>query len=358
MVRGVTESYTGYTMASLYKRPNSPCWWIKYIDESGLPKQHSTTFKYAVPSQTRQAKVLLNQKKLVELKRVKGISGDAWDAWVLNDFLETKYADSPKTLERYKISWQSLSVYLAEQKIVHPSQLTYRHCELYVPWRLTGQPHLGIYKCSHNTARYDLKVLHMICKYAIKRGFIELNPCSSLGIKKHKPKEKPELTDQDIALIRNQLQKLQMPEWMVTCFEIGIHQGCRLAETQIPFTQIDFKKKTILFKAKGQKDFTAPLHPKLLPILQKLKKKGLLMTCVLPFMPSKQWWRFFKKIGLHQKGVSFHCTRVTVITRLIRAGKPENVVKKIVNHASTEVHRIYQRLGVEDVRGALDDLKV
>lgn len=344
-------------MASLYKRPNSPFYWIKYKDAAGVQQAHTTGYRHAVPSQVKKAKLLRHQKRLIELKTDKGTKGDTWDSWVI-EFLETSYASKPATLQRYKISWQNLSVYLAAHKVARPTQLTFRHCELYVPWRIKGQPDQGIYKCGHNTARYDLKVLHLICKYAIKRGFIDLNPASSLGIKKLKPSEKPELTVEDIALIRTKLLELEMPEWMSTSFEIAIHQGCRLAETAIPFSRIDFKTKTILFKAKGDRDFSAPIHPKLLPRLQNLQKKGLSITCELPRLPSKEWWRFFKKIGLHQKGVSFHCTRVTVITRLIRAGTPENVVKKIVNHASTEVHRIYQRLGVEDVRGALDDLIV
>ena len=344
-------------MASLYDRKNSPFIWIKYKDAAGVQKAHTTGFRSSIPAQKRKAKVLLNEKQLIELKTEKGKSGDSWNAWVI-DFLETHYATKPATLARYKISWQSLSPYLAEQKIVRPLQLTFRHCELYIPWRIAGQPHLGIYKCRHNTALYDLKVLRVICKRAKRLKFIAENPASALGIDKHKPDEKPELTDEDLALIRQKLQELKMPDWMRISFEIAIHQGCRLSETVIPFSKIDFKKKTILFKAKGDRDFSAPIHSKLLPLLQKIKKLGRATTCVLPPMASKEWWRFFKKIGLHQKGVCFHCTRVTVITRLIRAGRPENVVQKIVNHSSTEVHRIYQRLGVEDVRGVLDDLKV
>ena len=75
-------------------------------------------------------------------------------------------------------------------------------------------------------------------------------------------------------------------------------------------------------------------------------------------MASKEWWKFFKAIGLHQKGVCFHCTRVTVISRLIRAGASENKVQKIVHHASTEIHRIYQRIGVDDLRSELELLNV
>jgi hypothetical protein len=225
-------------------------------------------------------------------------------------------------------------------------------------WRKAGQPDIGVLKCGHNTARLDLKILHLICKHAIKRQFIQTNPCASLGIPREKAREKPELSDDDIALIRAQLVALDKPEWMRISFEIAIHQGCRQAETSFPLSRVDWKRNTIEFHGKRDGKFTAPMHPNLLPLLKRLKDDGRKMTCELPHMPAKEWWLFFKKIGLHRKGVSFHCTRVTVITRLIRAGTPENKVKKIVNHASTEIHRIYQRLGVEDVRADLAALQV
>lgn len=47
----------------------------------------------------------------------------------------------------------------------------------------------------------------------------------------------------------------------------------------------------------------------------------------------------------------FHCTRVTFITRGARAGVPESAMMKMVNHASKEIHRIYQRLADADALG-------
>ena len=344
-------------MASLYKRPNSPFWWIKYKNEAGKQHAHSTGYRHAIPTQTRKANVLLNEKRLRELKTEKGMESDQWNIWV-EEFLNSKYANSKKTLQRYKTCWQRLSAYLEESDIHRPYQLNFRACELYMPWRIAGQPQFGFYKCGHNTARLDLKILHLICKHAIKRGFLSHNPCASLGIPKEPAPEKSELTDDDIALIREQLVVLKQPEWMSISFEIAIHQGCRLTETSFPLSRIDWKRKTIEFHAKRDKKYTAPIHSNLLPLLKRLKDEGRKITCEIPEMPSKKWWKFFQKTGLHKKGVCFHCTRVTVITRLIRAGVPENKVKKIVHHASTEVHRIYQRLGVDDVRLDLDALKV
>ncbi len=300
---------------------------------------------------------MLREKQLVELKREEGSEHGAWDVWV-EKFLDNQYQTQPKTLHRYKTCWRNLRAYLEEREVSAPHQLTFDACVDYMDWRQAGQPHLGIYKCGHNTARLDLKILHLICERAIKRGLILANPCRKLGIKRHKPPEKPELTDEDIELIRQKLLELKMPQWMSISFEIAIHQGVRLSETAFPLSRIDWKSRNIEFHAKRSQRYSVSIHSKLLPLLKKLKKEKRHVTCELPKMASKQWWQFFRKIGLHQKGVCFHCTRVTVITRLIREGWSEAAVMNVVHHASTEVHRIYQRLGVEDSRPVLASLKV
>lgn len=354
---GDIASYTSYTMASLYKRDRSPYWWIKFKDAAGQTHQESTGFRYAIPAQTKKARILRNEKQLLELKREKGSEHGSWDAWV-EKFLDSQYEKQPKTLHRYKTCWRYLQAFLEEREILAPHQLTFDDCNDYMEWRKAGQPQHGFYKCGHNTARLDLKILHLICERAIKRGLIVANPCRKLGIKRHKSPEKPELTDEDIALIRQKLVELKMPEWMSISFEIAIHQGVRLTETSFPLTRIDWKNNNIEFHAKRDQQYSVSIHPKLLPLLKKLKREKREKTCEIPKMASKDWWRFFKKIGLHQKGVCFHCTRVTVITRLIRAGFSEAAVMNVVHHASTEVHRIYQRLGVKDTRPVLASLKV
>ena len=64
------------------------------------------------------------------------------------------------------------------------------------------------------------------------------------------------------------------------------------------------------------------------------------------------WREFFDDLGMPE--ICFHCTRVTFITWCHRQGIPENVIMKLVNHASTEIHRIYQRLNVVDVHAWRD----
>ena len=54
---------------------------------------------------------------------------------------------------------------------------------------------------------------------------------------------------------------------------------------------------------------------------------------------------------------SSHCTRVNFVTREAKQGVPQSKMMKLVNHASEEIHRVYQRLVVADVREELNAIK-
>jgi hypothetical protein len=82
------------------------------------------------------------------------------------------------------------------------------------------------------------------------------------------------------------------------------------------------------------------------------KKRQTLVN--LPQYAAKKWHQFFRRLGLGH--LSFHSTRVTVVTRLARAGHPIYQTKAYVGHASDTVHAIYQRLTPMDVRHLGADL--
>ena len=68
-------------------------------------------------------------------------------------------------------------------------------------------------------------------------------------------------------------------------------------------------------------------------------------------MAAKEFHFFFKEIGLPH--LCFHCTRVTVATRMARAGVPISEAMAFVGHASETIHRIYQRLAAADLSSAV-----
>jgi integrase len=208
---------------------------------------------------------------------------------------------------------------------------------------------------SHNTALFEIKIMAMILDEAKRRGFCHENPCRNLKLKKNKPDPKLVITEADIELIRREL--LAEPEWMRVSFEIAILHGTRLRATCINLERdVDWKTRRITFHEKGGKIFTVPIHPELLPVLEKLKASGRTTTCDIPKDASKKWRRFFKRIG--RKDYCFHCCRVTVITRLAQSGVSEAKAMKYVGHACTEIHRQYQALSVEDLACCHEPLRL
>ncbi|MFO1458725.1 MAG: hypothetical protein U1G08_04900 [Verrucomicrobiota bacterium] len=214
-------------------------------------------------------------------------------------------------------------------------------------WRTTYKKRTGK-TVSRNTAIFELKTLAMIIGEAVRLGHADANPLVSLKLKRDRAAKKPELTDTDIIAIRGALTK--EPEWMQTAFEIGLHTGCRLRETRIPMSCVDFTENKITFPApKGGEDraFSVPMPTALKPLLLNLAEQKRKFTLDFPFQPSRRWHQFFTKVKMPH--LCFHCLRVTYVNRLRRAGVPREAAMRLVNHASDLVHQIYQREKIQDV---------
>jgi integrase len=140
-------------------------------------------------------------------------------------------------------------------------------------------------------------------------------------------------------------------------FEIAMHQGCRIKETSLPLEDVNLNTNEITFTIKRGARHTTALHPALKPMFEKLRANGQKRTFDWHGNMSRDWARFFRRIGL--KGYSFHCTRVTVVTRLARSGKvSEQQAMRFIGHANEPIHRIYQRLRTSDLKACLDAVLV
>jgi integrase len=137
---------------------------------------------------------------------------------------------------------------------------------------------------------------------------------------------------------------------MQIAFEIALHTGCRLRETRLPLTCLDFKEKRITFPSpKGGEDraVSIPMPSALRPLLERVLKTRRQFTLEFPFQPSRRWQQFFFKIK--KPHLCFHCLRVTYVNRLRRAGVPREAAMRLVNHSSELIHQVYQREKVDDV---------
>ena len=135
---------------------------------------------------------------------------------------------------------------------------------------------------------------------------------------------------------------------MRDCWLVAMRQGCRLSETAVPIGNIDLPRRVITFLGKGGRIHAAPLHHDLLQLVRRAKKERRSHLVRLPKYAAKKWHQFFRRLGLRH--LSFHATRVTVVTRLARKGFSMAQTKAYVGHASDTVHAIYQRLSPVDVR--------
>lgn len=335
-------------MASLYRDSESPFWYLKFKDAAGKWRCKSLRpLRHGIPADTRKAKAKADEHSLEEHTR--SPQRESWASWVPS-YLKGRYMNLD-TRRRVLNAWDRLSEYLGGKGIHSPQELRYADCMDYMPYRVET--------AAHNTARLELKILSVVCDEAIRRGIIAKNPALKLGIPRVRGKERPELTDDDIAKIRLALKS--EPDWMSHAFEIALHQGCRLSETSVFRDDVDLAANRLHFRrTKGDKPFTVPIHPLLEEKLQNLVRVARInhgeRIFDLPTSAARDFHRFFQKLKI--AGVTFHSTRVTVASRLARSGYPLAKAMRLLNHSSELVHRQYQRLQAEDVADAYEVLRI
>lgn len=329
---------------SIYKKPNSPFWYIASFD-AVKNKRVWKSSKIRIDDPLGRRKVLaMARDRSEDAKANKPIlNRSAWEHWAENYF-HMRYGKHEKTLQRALGAFKVLREWLDEAGLPTPAQIEYKHAHDWIRWR-TSQKRPNGNQITRNTALCDLKFLNLLLREAVRRGFCAGVPTERLGLKKDPQKEKPEITDAQDQLVRKALKK--EPEWMRLSYEIAMAQGCRLTETQVPLTDVREDLGVITFDAKGDKQFATRLNPSLIPLIKARRVAGSARLVELPRMASKEWCFFFDRIGMPEH--SFHCTRVTVVTRMARAGVPIQQAMAFVGHASELIHRIYQRLAPQDL---------
>lgn len=329
-------------MASLVQREGSPFWYIQTRKGSKWTRGR-TQFRTASTVETRRAQLLVSQLSRAEKAQRGSITEMTWDQWV-EPYFQVRYETRPKTLERFLNAWTSVRLFLREKQINIPPEVRRQDCLQYVTWRTDGK-RIGTYPACRNTALFEIKLLGLVLGEALSRGWVLANSCRGLGLPKSPAKLKPEITMAEEVKIRAALQS--EPRWMRISFDLAMATGCRLTETSVPWSDVDLDRGHITFIQKGNRTHTTLLPRGIRSVLEDERKLGASRTVELPSGPSKLWCNFFRKLGLGH--ISFHCTRVTVVSRLARAGITERLSMRYVGHASATVHRIYARLAPGDL---------
>lgn len=333
-------------MARLLTIPRSPFLYVEYRTLTGI-RRESTKQLAGTREGQRNAHRILTTRQAQERALTHLPPQAEFSKWV-GPWLRQHCANSPATLKAYLIRWNTLAMFFRLNGITHPSQITYQHCQAYLTWR-TACPK-EIKPVSSNTARDDLGTLRFILGEAMRRDFCSTNPCVQLRIKTAPRKVKPDITDEQAASIRAELANGSWPPWMQTQFEIAHHTGRRISETKIALHDLDLTHCTYTVRVKGGRIKTKPFHPDLLPFLRGLT--GEFTHGVSVSHATRKWRELFDKLRMTHH--TFHCCRVSMISRLRRAGVDRWTAMQVVEHASAAIHEHYNRYVEGDLRAALE----
>jgi len=330
-------------MASLKKLKRSPYWYIRYRDlETGIWKDECTKLRHDTPSDTIKANKECAKRTAIEQK-VSPQRGGEFHAWVPGH-LVCRYSN-PRSLERYQIIWENVSVWLKIKKIRHPREFKYEHVEEFMQWR-SGQ-------VQYNTARLELGFFKGIMTEAIERDFLEKHVIKMRRYRPQPATPKKEITAEEIQKVREALKTKD--EWMGIVFEILINLGCRFNEARIPKSRVDFAEKTIWIEDGKRKSddkrklYKVPMKDRFLQYLQGLKWDEGYSVPEFNKCSNQRFNEVLKSVC----GTTSHSCRVSFITRCHRAGLSAVEAMQLVNHSSDEVHSIYSRLNIHDSAAAL-----
>lgn len=326
-------------MASVYTRPGSPFLWIKRRDPiTGKIVRESTGLRAGAPGSKQEANAIAAEYRRREAASpTRPARGERWTAWAA-DYFEKRYAGKGEQLRTARIALRELLVFFAAKQVYTPRMLSYVIAGQWLEWRLSGDE---LPKVHHNTAMLRWVYLGVLCGEALRRGFCDVNVCRSVRFSRVPAKEKEEISLEDQAKIEAALAVGK--QWMREQFLVLMKTGCRLRETYVPLERIT--AGTITFRLKGGKFHTTNLHPDLRPLVALARAEKRPTLVVGDPSPSAVWANFFRKLKMPY---SAHCTRVTVITRLLRAGHSPALVCTLIGH-SEEVNVIYRRLKPADV---------
>lgn len=340
-------------MAAIYKRKDSPWFWIRYKSAHG--KWLAKATRYRIDNTLHRAKARQEAAALSVKEKTLRKDDHLW----VGRLIET-HPVSQATRLHYRNSWRWVSRFL-EEKSIRLEDFAPIHAEQYIAWRLSIPRTNGKTVC-RNLAADDVKFVKWLHRQGRLLGLITTVALMDYRTKKTPVTKRPVFTDDEILRVRRFLahDAAMDPakEWMPICFEIGYHTGCRLRETRLDLRLVDLFAGTITFpcpKGGVERAYTIPIPAGIRPLLERLKGAGRRYAFDWPGHGSRisvEWRLVFNLCGLFKH--TFHSLRATRVTNLRKAGIPQSVAMRLVNHSSTLVHEMYQRHFVEDLRRHVD----
>jgi len=322
----------------LYKRTDSPFWWIDFIHKDGHRVRISTKEK-----DKRKAARKAPELQFTYQPRPKKATTDL--EAITQRYL--KYSLSNKALSVYKLECIILNRFCAwaGSREVDPLLL-----EDYKEWRL-----LTVEKTTINR---EYNALQAMFKKAVSWGLIESNPCKE--VKRYKidasRKTANYFTAQQVDLILYKSEGTYLHDPIL----LDVHTGLRKAELIfLQWADLNFATWTATVQAKDElhwqpksgKFRVVPIPGPCHKMLLELKAKTLSPFVFANSMGgprrnnlTRDIRRFLSKMGLYSKGVGWHTFRHTYASHLVMKGTPLKSVAELLGHKDSSTTEIYSHL--------------
>jgi integrase len=382
-------------MASLYEKPPSEFWWIRYRDLSVEPPKppkwrgKSTGYKIDGLRGDQKAEELRQitdqQEKLFNAKWASILDKPSrtthpWDEWDYPLMHSIWGNRSTSTLDINTYAWKSLRRFFAEKGITHPGLVDGDVIRAYIPWRkATG--------AGANSAIKEIRLLAVMLDYAYEeKNWIPSNPARTKWLERELSNlREPERhaipwSDHQVDTVREAL-KDDWYGYMNMSFHVALFQGVRHSQVQIPLENIYLPTHIfypgeitrngqtfhLVKRVRGKKHwgYSQPILKPFVPILtdfvehrKSLGEERLIdlprwskrTVCQREYGPGRasHYWRVFLD-QLNFPEISFHGLRARWITLAREGGVDKALTKAFVNHTSDRIHDQYTHAPEYDV---------
>jgi integrase len=324
---------------SLFRRKDSPYWWVKLVHGGGRVQQSTGTAdrRKAQEYHDKLKAALWDQAKLGEAPRY------VWQDAVVRYLEETSHKASQADDKRH-LRWLDQYLRGVELRAIDRERVD----------RITkARQAEGV---SHATVNRVLEVLRAILRKAVHDWeWLERMPRVRLL---------PEPKRRVRFLTRAEAERLvaELPKHLVPLVRFSLETGLRRANvTGLQWSQVNLERRIAWIhpdQAKARKAIAVPLSTTAVALLrEQLKKKHPTHVFAYRGKPMRQvntkaWRAALKRAGIH--GFRWHDLRHTWASWHVQAGTPLHVLQELGGWETAEMVRRYAHLSADHLAGYVD----
>ena len=338
-------------MATIFKRPGSPFWWIGYTDGDRRKRLSSGIHHNGAKACPKQSGVWdlvhrIEERQFRRKNQLPPLVEDKSISEFVTECMGTMHGLAPDSIKRFAYVFRQFSEWAATVNVTTVAAVDASVTIRYRDYLLTSQAGVSVKNAFATLGRY--------WKDARKRNYTQIeNPWSDIDIKTA-PKKREGYSAAEVEL----LLTMDCPEFLATATRVSLYTGARLESVmRLAWEDVSFDLNTIQFVKSKTGGYTSGLAPTLREYLEPIRKQDGLVAMDRERTKSSysnSWSHYARKAGV--PGPCFHRLRHTFVTRMREVGVSQDVVMVLANHKSRSMSDHYTHLTPTTFAGELAKL--